>query len=260
MSSNKDDIRDAVRENYAEVAKSSGGGCCCGSGCSCAPSAEQASVGLGYDADDLGSVPEDANMGLGCGNPLAIANMKAGETVLDLGCGGGLDCFLASKQVGETGCVIGVDMTPDMVSLARKNATKGGYTNVDIRLGEIEHLPVADNRVDVIISNCVINLSPDKMQVFRDAYRVLKKGGRLSISDILAKKQMPEYIRNDARMIASCIGGAALINDVKAMLQQAGFGDIRLEKKQGSEKMVASWAPAEGLENYIASYIIEAVK
>jgi SAM-dependent methyltransferase len=205
-------------------------------------------------------VPLEANMGLGCGNPTALASLKEGERVLDLGSGGGLDCFLARKKVGETGYVIGVDMTPEMVRLARKNAQESGVTNVEFRLGEIEHLPVEDSSMDVIISNCVINLSPDKKQVFKEAFRVLKPGGRLSITDVVAIKQIPQNIKQDLGLIAGCIGGAEYIEEIRTMLQDAGFRNIRLEPRANSREIVKSWAPGKNIEDLVASYNIEAIK
>jgi len=197
-------------------------------------------------------------MGLGCGNPLAIAALKEGEIVLDLGSGGGFDCFLAAKAVGESGKVIGVDMTPEMLKLARQNAAKGGYNNVEFRLGEIEHLPVADNSVDAIISNCVINLALDKQQVFNEMYRVLKPGGRISVSDIVATAEIPREVRNDLAKIASCIAGAERVDNVRAMLEKAGFAGIHINPQEGSEEMIRGWAP--GAEQFVGSFLIEAVK
>lgn len=208
----------------------------------------------------MNRVPSEANMGLGCGNPIAIAAIKEGETVLDLGSGGGFDCFLARAQVGKSGYVIGVDMTPDMIMLARKNLEKSGYTNMDFRLGEIEHLPVPDESVDVIISNCVINLSLDKEQVFRDAYRVLKNGGRLSISDVVATAEMPIDLKQDISMLMSCVAGAEHVDKIKLMLLGAGFKDIEMEPKANSRDIVSSWIPDKHIEDYVASYIIEARK
>lgn len=213
---------------------------------------------LGYAESDFEGVPIESNMGLGCGNPLAIAALKAGETVLDLGSGGGFDCFLAAKEVGPSGQVIGVDMTPEMIKLARQNASKADFTNVEFRLGEIEHLPVADNSVDVIISNCVINLALDKQQVFTDMHRVLKPGGRISVSDIMAIAAMPAEVRDDLAQIASCIAGAEHIDNVWAMLEKAGFVGIQMNPKEGSDDMIRGWAP--GKEQYVASFLIEAQK
>jgi SAM-dependent methyltransferase len=199
-------------------------------------------------------------MGLGCGNPQAIAALQPGEVVLDLGSGGGLDCFLAARRVGPQGHVIGVDMTPDMVARARQNARNSGYSNVEFRLGEIEHLPVADEQVDVIVSNCVINLSPDKPRVFQEAFRVLKPGGRLAITDVVALKQLPDELRNDPGLTASCIGGAVVVAELEEMLNQAGFEQISILLDEGSREAIAAWAPDHHPEQYIISAAIEAVK
>jgi SAM-dependent methyltransferase len=260
--SSEEDIRDFIRKNYAEVAqKGNEGGCCSGGCCSGAPvNIIQLSKEIGYTDEEILSVPLEANMGLGCGNPIALASLKKGERVLDLGSGGGLDCFLASKQVGETGYVIGVDMTPEMVRLARKNAQESGVTNVEFRLGEIEHLPVEDGSIDVIISNCVINLSADKKQVFKEAFRVLKPGGRLSITDVVAIKQIPQNIKQDLELIAGCIGGAEYVEEIRKMLQDAGFRNIRMEPRVNSREIVKSWAPGKNIEDLVASYNIEAIK
>ncbi len=259
----KDRIRKHVRKNYGNIAsKGLVGGCCSGS-CSCngePTDIRKISVKIGYAEEDLATVPVGSNIGLGCGNPIAIANLKEGETVLDLGCGGGFDCFLASKKVGETGLVIGVDMTPDMISLSRNNAEEDGYTNVEFRLGEIEHLPVADESVDVIISNCVINLSPEKEKVFQDAYRVLKQGGRLSISDVVATAELPEDIKMDLSMMTGCIAGAEYVENIRLMIHQAGFKNIKLVPKDNGKEIVKSWAPDRNVEDYVTSYIIEATK
>jgi SAM-dependent methyltransferase len=199
-------------------------------------------------------------MGLGCGNPQAIASLKPGEIVLDLGSGGGFDCFLAARAVGDTGRVIGVDMTPEMVSKARENAAKAGFKNVEFRLGEIEHLPAADNSVDVIISNCVINLSPEKHKVFDDAFRVLKPGGRLAVSDVVATAELPYEVKNDLALHAGCIAGASLIDEVDAMLRKSGFSDIRIEPKDESREFIRTWAPGRNVEDYVGSATIEARK
>lgn len=185
---------------------------------------------------------------------------KEGQTVLDLGSGGGFDCFIARKRVGDTGHIIGVDMTPDMINLARKNADKSGYDNIEFRLGEIEHLPVADNSVDVIISNCVVNLSVDKEQVFRETFRVLKVGGRLSLSDVVATAEIPEKYRQDFDMISGCMGGAEHIDKIKEMLKRAGYKDIEITLKENSNDIIAAWAPDTKIEDYVASAIIEARK
>ncbi len=265
MNRNDEEIRQAVRENYGRVAESTGAsGCGCGPTCCSKPSstgiAAATSMALGYSSEDVESVPDGSNMGLGCGNPRAIASLKPGETVLDLGCGGGFDCFLAAKQVGETGMVIGVDMTPEMVSKARGNVAESNVPNIDIRLGEIENLPVADNAVDVIISNCVINLSPDKPRVFAQAFRVLQTGGRLAVSDVIASSPIPEKVRTDLALHAGCIAGASTREDVAAMLQKAGFSDIWVTPKEESKSFIKDWAPGSGAEKYVVSAEIAAVK
>ncbi len=222
-----EDVRKAVREKYGKIAQTRGNCCgpvssCCGSG----QSAETLSIEQGYSREELRSIPEDANMGLGCGNPTALASLKEGEVVLDLGSGGGLDCFLAARKVGPTGKVIGVDMTPDMVSLARENAARGNYPNVEFRLGEIENLPVANNSVDVLISNCVINLSPYKKRVFEEAYRVLRPGGRFMVSDIVLLKILPEPAKEMMDALVGCVAGASLKEDYMGAIKSAGFTDI----------------------------------
>jgi ubiquinone/menaquinone biosynthesis C-methylase UbiE len=215
---------------------------------------------MGYSPEEVQAVPVGADLGLGCGNPQAIAALQPGETVLDLGSGAGFDCFLAVRQVGPTGQVIGVDMTAEMVAKARANAREAGYANVEFRLGEIEHLPVADASVDVIISNCVINLSPDKPQVFREAFRVLRPGGRLAISDIVTTAPLPEEVRNDLALYAGCIAGAATIAELEAMLGESGFDNIRIQPKDESRQLIREWAPGQKIEDYIVSAAIEAVK
>jgi len=261
-----DDIRQNVRDSYTQVAEANNNGDCCGVEASCCgvSSDEQIntviSTRLGYTESDLKNVPEGADMGLGCGNPRAIAGIKPGETVLDLGSGGGFDCFLAAQELEETGHVIGVDMTPAMISKARANAEKGKYTNVEFRLGEIEHLPIADNTVDVIISNCVINLSPNKAQVFSDAFRVLKPGGRLAISDVVASCELPDEVRNDLALYSGCMGGAVQIEELAAMMEQAGFTNISITPKDESKEFIKDWAPGKGVEEYVISAHIEASK
>jgi len=217
---------------------------------------------MGYSKKDFDSVPEGANMGLGCGNPVALASLQTGETVVDLGSGGGFDCFLAAKQVGHTGKVIGVDMTPDMLSKARANAEKMQAKNVEFRLGEIEHLPVADNNADIIMSNCVINLSPDKLTVYRDAYRVLKPGGRLAISDIVALAPLPEEIQQNLALVSACVGGAATIDDTRDMLEKAGFVNIKITPKDESRKLISEWTAGDSKNagDYIVSAYINAAK
>jgi SAM-dependent methyltransferase len=199
-------------------------------------------------------------MGLGCGNPRAIAAMQAGEVVLDLGSGGGFDAFLAVAEVGRTGRVIGVDMTPTMISKARSNADKAGHENVEFRLGEIEYLPAADAEVDVIISNCVINLSPEKPRVFREAFRVLKPGGRLAISDVVASVELPDDIREDLQLYSGCMAGASTIDTLQQMISEAGFEDITIMPKDESKDFIRDWAPGRGVEDYVISAYIEAVK
>jgi arsenite methyltransferase len=254
----KEEQRAAVREQYGAVARANGTtGCapaCCGA------AGADASLKLGYSADDLASVPDGANMGLGCGNPRAIAALREGEAVLDLGAGGGFDCFLAAKQVGEKGRVIGIDMTPEMITKARANATKLGAKNVEFRLGEIERLPVADATVDVILSNCVVNLSPDKEAVFRDAFRVLKPGGRLAISDVVALRAIPAALAGDLAAFTGCVSGAAPVDTLERLLEEAGFATIRVQVNEQSRAFIRDWMPGSGAEEYIASASIEAVK
>lgn len=261
--SDKEQIRISIRKNYSEIAKKGSADRCCNGSCSCNGASidkNDSSIKIGYTEDDLSSVPSEANMGLGCGNPIAIAALKDGETVLDLGSGGGFDCFLAGGKVGENGKVIGVDMTPDMIELARNNVIKSGYTNVEFRLGEIEHLPVENESVDVIISNCVINLSPDKEQVFKEAFRVLKRGGRLSISDVVATAVLPDHITKDLSMYSGCIAGAEHVDNIELMLHNAGFKDIKMTPKDNSREIIKDWIPDKNIEDFIASFIIEATK
>jgi len=220
------EIKKAVREGYAERVKTKTSCCapsaCCGSG----NQLQAISKAIGYTDEELGSVPEDANLGLGCGNPIALASLTGGETVLDLGSGAGFDCFLAANKVGAKGKVIGVDMTPEMLEKARENAEKGSYENVEFRLGEIENLPAADNSVDVVISNCVINLSPDKPKVFREAFRVLRPGGRLMVSDIVLLKELPDVIRSSVAAYVGCISGAMMKEEYLEAIKNANFGEV----------------------------------
>lgn len=252
--SKADETRALVREHYGQVAAR--GGTCAPSCCGSAPSGYTET--LGYTVDEQGAAPEGADLGLGCGNPTAIAALRPGETVLDLGAGAGFDSFLAARQVGRSGRVIGVDMTPEMVSRARANAEKVRADNVDFRLGEIERLPVSDASVDVILSNCVINLSPDKPAVFREAFRVLRPGGRLAISDVVAIGDLPPEVQREAAALVGCIAGAAPVEEVRAMLREAGFTQIELRLSPQSTAIVGSWMP--GIERFLASAVIEAVK
>lgn len=257
-----DEIRHAVRKQYGQVADTNGVGCGCSTNCcdTSKASAEAVSQGLGYTDDDVVGVPQGANMGLGCANPQAIAGLKPGEIVLDLGSGGGFDCFLAARQVGDTGHVIGVDMTAEMISKARANAEKSGYQNVEFRLGEIENLPVADGAVDVIISNCVINLSPEKKRVFAEAYRALRAGGRLAISDVVATAELPEEVRKDMELYTGCMAGASLVLEIDQMLAEVGFTEIRVAPKDESKSFIRDWAPGTDITDYVVSATIEATK
>ena len=224
-----EETRKLVRDGYAKIAKQYGS--CCSSTKSCCQgtlSAKDISKGIGYTEEELKTAPEGANLGLGCGNPVALASLREGETVLDLGSGAGFDCFLAANEVGPSGRVIGVDMTPEMVEKARENAERNNYQNVEFRLAEIEHLPIADDSVDVIISNCVINLSPDKGKVFREAFRVLKPGGRLMISDLVLLKELPNFLKNSARGYVGCISGAMLKEKYIETITAAGFQKTRI--------------------------------
>jgi arsenite methyltransferase len=255
---NDDEVRSAVRDHYGKVARQGmipTTGCCSSSGCGSGP---DASLKLGYAAEDLTSVPNGADMGLGCGNPQAIAALRLGEKVLDLGSGGGFDCFLSARQVGETGHVIGVDMTADMVRRARRNAEQLGTRNVEFRLGEIERLPVADGSVDVVLSNCVINLSPDKDAVFKEAFRVLKPGGRLAISDVVATAPVPEHLAAEVTAHAACLAGAVGVDAVAKMLKSAGFEDVEVEVIEASRSFIRDWTPGSGAEKFIASASIRA--
>lgn len=260
----KDTIREAVRDRYAEIALS-GSSCCggvggCGSG---DPGVDGGrldrkagrvqSLKLGYSEEDVATVPAGANLGLGCGNPKAIAQLKPGEVVVDLGAGAGFDCFLAAQAVGPEGRVIGVDMTPEMLTAARENARESGFQNVDFRLGEIEHLPIGDNTADVVISNCVINLSPDKAQVYREAFRVLKPGGRLAVSDVVATTELPQEWRDDMRLLSACISGASSAAEAKQMLEAAGFVEVVIQPRDQSREFIQEWEAGRKLEDYVLS-------
>jgi len=244
-------IRDKVRERYGATAR---GESCCGDGCCGSTDSDI----LGYSAEDAAVAPEGANLGLGCGNPLAIASLQAGQTVLDLGSGAGFDCFLAARAVGPTGKVIGVDMTHDMLAKARHNAKANGFTNVEFRLGEIEALPVADASVDVIISNCVINLSPQKDRVFAEAFRVLKPGGRLAVADMVATAPLPEDVKTDWGAYTGCMAGASQITELEELLRRAGFRKIKIAPKDHSRSFIREWLPGKKIEDYLVSATIEA--
>ncbi len=256
----KEGIKVRVRQDYGRIAKQEKAGCCCS--CNCEDSMDLLTLAkqLGYSAKDLANIPGSANLGLGCGNPLALLSLEEGQTVLDLGSGAGFDCFLAGERVGGTGLVIGVDMTPEMVELARRNAEEKGYSNVQFRLGEIENLPVEDNSVDVIISNCVVNLSTDKASVFREAYRVLKPGGKLCISDVVATNEIPAEIKGQLELISGCIAGAARVEEIETFLLEAGFVDVSMFAKDNSDEVISGWALGEQATSLVASYIIEAHK
>jgi len=260
----QDEIRQNVRARYQEIVlRNTSSESCCQTNHSYDPvkDVDQVSAHLGYSPDELQSVPEGANLGLGCGNPQAIASLQVGETVLDLGSGAGFDCFLAARQVGSEGKVIGVDMTPGMVTRARHHAEKAQNAIVEFRLGEIEHLPVADATIDVIMSNCVINLSPAKKQVFREAYRVLRSGGRLAISDIVTTADLPPAIKSDMQdLYSGCISGASSIAELTMMLERSGFINITIQPKAESRNFLKDWLPGANIENYIVSAVIQAVK
>jgi arsenite methyltransferase len=259
------EIKGMVRARYGGMAAGTIADCGSPATSSCCDLASDTTIAskarvMGYSADELTAVPEGANLGLGCGNPQAIASMRPGEIVVDLGSGAGFDWFLAARQVGPTGYVIGVDMTHEMLAKARENIAKVGASNVEFRLGDIEHLPLADNTADVVLSNCVTNLASDKAQVFRDAFRVLKPGGRLAISDVVNIKPPTPDLASDPALVCGCIAGAAPSTEIEAWLRTAGFRDMRVTVKEESRDLVASWAPGRGLKNYVVSAIIEARK
>lgn len=256
----RESARKTVRENYSKVASSccgEGSSCCCG-GTSTKTSFREMAFKLGYSAEEILSLPADLDFVLGCGNPLAVAFLKPGETVLDLGSGAGFDCFIAAEKVGPQGHVIGVDMTPEMVERARGNIQE--RENVEFRLGEIEHLPIADATVDIIMSNCVINLSPEKAQVFRDAFRVLKPGGRLALSDVVRTQSFAGTRWEGNSHLSQCISGSASVEELETMLTDAGFENIRIILNESSREYMKDWDPGSGVENYICSALIEAVR
>jgi SAM-dependent methyltransferase len=272
----KEEIGKTVRERYGNIAKQ--GSSCCGPATSCCGStdlAKEISRNIGYSEEELKAVPDGANLGLGCGNPVALASLKEGEVVLDLGSGAGFDCFLAAHQVGKTGKVIGVDMTAEMLERARENARKGDFDNVEFRLGEIENLPVGDNQVDIIISNCVINLSPNKKRVFQEAFRVLKPEGRLMVSDIVLLKELPEEIKNSVAAYVSCIAGATTKKEYLKEIQAAGFKETKVQDEAAfsselllndplaievAKNLKLSREKAEDLASSVVSIKVSAVK
>ncbi|MBW3003455.1 arsenite methyltransferase [Candidatus Woesearchaeota archaeon] len=263
-------IKKVVRDAYGKIAKEKTG---CGCGCnSCEPDTEQFAKSIGYTDKELANIPKGSNLGLSCGNPTAIANLKEGETILDLGSGAGFDCFLAASKVGKNGKVIGVDMTPEMIEKARANAERNGIKNVEFRLAEIEHLPIADNSVDIVISNCVINLSADKSKVFGEIFRVLKSGGRISISDIALKKELPKEIKKSIKAYVGCIAGAILIDSYKKLAEASGLADVKITIKGTSgcvdsdtkdpigRTILDSLGDNESLEDYVVSVSVEGYK
>ncbi|MDA8048809.1 MAG: arsenite methyltransferase [Rhodospirillales bacterium] len=250
------EIKEMVRNRYGSIA--SGG--CCGGDAPCGGDVAEQSRKMGYSEADLQAAGEGANLGLGCGNPQAIALLRVGEVVVDLGSGAGFDCFLSARAVGPSGRVIGVDMTHEMLARARANAARLGLENVEFRLGEISFLPVADGIADVVISNCVINLVPEKEQVFREAFRVLKPGGRLAVSDVVNIAPLPPELAADRALVSGCVAGAASVPRLEAMLRAAGFASIRIVPKAESRDLVASWAPGRSIEDYVASASMTAEK
>ena len=262
---NTADLKETVRVHYGTIVNAAGAADCCAPAVSCCGPPSRATVQdkareMGYSEADLAAVPDGANLGLGCGNPQVIADLKPGEVVVDLGSGAGFDCFLAARQVGPAGHVIGVDMTHEMLKKARENAAKIRAGNVEFRLGELEYLPVADNTADVLLSNCVINLVPDKEQVFREAFRVLKPGGRLAISDVVNSAALPAEMQADSALLCGCIGGAAPVERVEAWLAQAGFVDVRVTPRTESRELIKTWAPGRGIEDFVISATIEGRK
>jgi arsenite methyltransferase len=257
--------RRLVRERYADIASDEGRTSCCsdtteGEDACCDDSMGTDSERLGYSSEDVEAVPTGADLGLGCGNPKAIADLEAGETVLDLGSGAGFDCFLAAEEVDSEGRVIGVDMTAEMVEKARENVAKNDAPNVEFRLGEIEHLPVADETVDVVISNCVINLSPAKGQVFAEAFRTLVPGGRLAVSDVVLTASLPDSVRRDPDSLTACIAGASTVETVEQLLADAGFVDIGIAPKDDSAAFISEWDDQRDLSEYVVAATIEARK
>lgn len=256
-------IKEMVRARYGGIAAANEAGCCAPSASSCCrpeATSDDKARRMGYSEAELAAVPEGANLGLGCGNPQAIAALRPGEVVVDLGSGAGFDCFLAARQVGDAGHVIGVDMTHEMLKRARGNAARIAAGNVEFRLGELEHLPLADNTADVVISNCVINLVPDKEQVFREAFRVLKSGGRLAVSDIVNTVPLSAELQADPALLCGCIAGAVPAERIEDWLVRAGFVDVRVTPKPESGELIKNWAPGRNIENHIVSAMVEARK
>ena len=270
-------IKKAVRESYAKVATGNSCGCDSNSGscCSQIDQAKEISENMGYSKEELEKLPEGANLGLGCGNPIALASLKKGEIVLDLGSGAGIDCFLAAEKVGAEGKVIGVDMTPEMLDKARENIVKSNYKNVEFRLGEIENLPVADNFIDIVISNCVINLASDKERVFLEAFRVLKSGGRIMVSDIVLLNELPEIIKKDMAAYVSCVSGAIMKDSYLNSIESAGFSNVKINEETNfpldyilgdktafivKNKLNLSEKQIKDLENTVASIKVSAIK
>lgn len=274
MSESENKIKNNVRQTYGKIAYSDRANndtqessCCSAdnltstnSCCGTTGNSNEISKQLGYSEDELNTVPEGSNLGLGCGNPQAIASINEGETVLDLGSGAGFDAFLALVKVGVTGKVIGVDMTPEMINKANENTKKRNFTNVEFKLGEIENLPLENDTIDVIISNCVINLSPDKSKVYDEAFRVLKNGGRLAVSDIVSKQPMTDEMKQDSGTYCACISGASSILEIENMLKKSGFENIRIEVKPTSSEFIKNWSDKFASENYVVSASITALK
>jgi arsenite methyltransferase len=263
LSLSADQLREAVRDHYAEIVTNENKKSpACGNSCFGPSSDPEYAAKLGYTPEELSNVPDGANLGLGCGNPVIFAKLNLGETVVDLGSGAGFDAFIAARKVGSSGRVIGVDMTPQMISKARQNATTNGSKNVEFRLGEIEHLPIPDSTANVIISNCVINLVPEsgKAQVFRDSFRILKPGGRICISDVVTSVELPEVMRADLAKYAGCLNGATLMANLEGYLKDAGFTEIRITPKDESKEFIKTWAPDYSVADLIISALIEAKK
>ena len=259
MEKNNKDIKTQVKKGYAKIATQNTSCCCSGSCCGNADQAKDMSKAVGYSEDEINAVPDGANLGLGCGNPLALASLKAGEVVLDLGSGAGFDAFLAAQRVGETGRVIGVDMTQEMLERARANALKGNYKNVEFRQGEIESLPVESCSIDVIVSNCVINLSPEKVKVFKEAFRVLKPNGRLMVSDLVLVKNLPEVVKKSVEAYVGCLAGAIKKDEYLGFIKQAGFEDIKVVS-ESSYPVDAMFDGFESAKDAVVSIKISAVK